>query len=107
MRRKKSGPYLVNSQKTSQSPVFFCTADEVPATGVYRVSHDSHRLPHNVTLFQGQSFPRCAKCQEAVTFELLHATPAVFDAANSFRVYLYELPVMDDAVDDSNDVATG
>lgn len=103
MRRKKPGPYLVNSQKTSESPVSFCTADEVPATGVYRVSHDAHRLPQKVTLFQGQSFPRCAKCQEAVSFELLQAVPAVSDVANTFRVYLYELPV----VDDSDEAAAG
>lgn len=96
MRRKKSGPFLINSDATSQRPALFRTGDEVPETGIYRVTHDAHRLPHNATLFAGQSFPRCAKCQEAVTFELLHTAPEVSDVSNSFRVYLYELPVMDE-----------
>lgn len=103
MPRKKSGPFLVNSHVSLERPAVFCTADQVPATGIYRVTHDAHRLPHDVTLFQGQNFPRCAKCKKAVSFELLHAAPAVSDMANSFRVYLYELPVVDDA----DDAATG
>jgi hypothetical protein len=105
MARRKLGPFLVNSHTSSERPAFFCTADEVPATGIYRVTHDAHRLPHDVTLFQGQTFPRCAKCVEAVTFALLHVAPAISDTLNSFRVYLYELPVVDDV--DDNEVATG
>lgn len=102
---RRKGPVLLNSQTTSESPVVFSTADEVPQTGVYRVTHHTHRLPHNVTLFEAQPFPRCAKCQEAVTFQLVQAAPAVSDASNSFRVYLYELPVLDDAEGEGDEAA--
>jgi hypothetical protein len=47
--------------------------DVVPETGIYRVSHDSHRLMHEATLLQDMQFPRCKKCRHSVRFTLLRA----------------------------------
>lgn len=71
----------------------FKTGAMVPESGIYRVLHSAHRLPHEVTLFGGNFFPRCAKCQDEVAFELLHAAPRSFSLE---RLTLYELPAMDD-----------
>jgi hypothetical protein len=62
----------------------------IPQSGVYRVTHSDHRLPHEVTLLQGQYFPRCASCGSNVQFELLHAAQGI--EKNGFRVVVYELP---------------
>lgn len=76
----------------SARPVFK-TGVPVPESGIYRVFHTSHRLPHEVTLFQENLFPRCSKCQDEVVFELLHAAPRTFSYG---RLTLYELPAIDD-----------
>jgi hypothetical protein len=34
------------------------TGVAVPESGIYRVSHSQHRLPHEVTLLKDQQFPR-------------------------------------------------
>ena len=54
------------------------TGREIPATGIYRVKHDSHELPNEVVLHKGQQFPGCAKCDGPVLFELIHAAPDAF-----------------------------
>lgn len=71
------------------------TGFEIQQTGIYRVHHDNHRLPHEVTLLRGESFPRCSQCGSAVEFELLKAAPEI-DGAGGFRVVLYELPSEDE-----------
>jgi hypothetical protein len=80
-----------------KSPIF-CTDEMVPQSGIYRVRHKKHRLPHEVGLFRNQQFPRCAKCQNAVTFELVRAAKTEPDGARglSAPIYVYELPVLDD-----------
>ncbi|MGH9571617.1 MAG: hypothetical protein ACRD4F_18395 [Candidatus Angelobacter sp.] len=55
--------------------------------------HSNHRLPHEVTVLQGQKFPRCAGCDDAVLFELVRSAPTV----ERSRIFLYELPVVDEA----------
>ena len=40
----------------------------VPASGIYRVRHSQHRLPHEVTLVGNQQFPPCSSCKYEVTF---------------------------------------
>jgi hypothetical protein len=70
---------------------FFTTGQSIPVTGIYRVRHDSHRLPSECTLLKGQQFPRCANCGDRVVFELLHEAPDVFSDPD-FKVALYELP---------------
>ena len=44
----------------------------VPISGVYRVEHNGHREPHEATLLQGEIFPVCAVCRNAVRFTLEH-----------------------------------
>jgi hypothetical protein len=49
----------------------FKPGEVVPANGVYRVEHNSHRLMHNATLVLHSRFPRCKRCGNAVRFHLL------------------------------------
>jgi len=42
----------------------------VPDSGVYRVTHDEHRLMHEATLLAGDRFPLCKQCKHQVRFEL-------------------------------------
>jgi hypothetical protein len=88
----KPGPRKIDKRPT------FHTDDVVLRSGVYRVRHQKHRLPHEVTLLRDQRFPRCAKCQRAVVFELIQAADmeATVASDQSTRIYLYELPVLDD-----------
>lgn len=70
------------------------TGDLVPATGVYRVTHAHHRLPHEVLILKDERFPRCAKCSDSVVFRLLRALP---DRPEGFSYRLFELPVIDES----------
>lgn len=78
------------------------TGELVPESGIYRVSHAAHRLPHEVTLLLGNSFPRCEKCGELVQFRLLRAAPHII-VDGDFHVTLFALPVMEDV--ESNEEA--
>ena len=72
----------------------------MPQSGIYRVRHRKHRLPHEVTLLRDNTFPRCDRCKDAVVFELLQAAKNETDMTEfSTRIYLYELPVIDDEKD--------
>ena len=71
------------------------SSDIIPDSGIYRVIHAQHRLPHEVTLIAGQSFPPCAKCHEEVRFELVRALPGLARERRG-NVSLYSLPVLDD-----------
>jgi hypothetical protein len=99
MPAKGSSLHLVKSGpgKMVKRPIFR-TDEMVSQSGIYRVRHKKHRLPHEVTLFRDQQFPRCAKCQNAVTFELVRAGNTEPDGARglSSPIRLYELPVLDD-----------
>ncbi len=70
----------------------FKPGDVAVETGVYRVSHAQHRLPHEVVILRGDRFPRCAKCTGAVIFELFYSAPFVVSS------YKNVLPVLDDDV---------
>jgi len=72
---------------------FKCGAT-IPQSGIYRVIHGEHRLPHEVTLLEGQLFPKCLKCDESVMFELVRGAQDITVA--SFKVALYALPVEED-----------
>jgi hypothetical protein len=72
----------------------FETGSIIPESGVWQVTHSAHRLPHDVMLLSGDAFPRCAKCADAVSFELIQAAPAGFRRPE--QVHLYELPVIED-----------
>lgn len=68
----------------------FKTRQIVPESGIYRVTHAEHRLPHEVTLLKDQTFPRCAKCGGEVTFEPLQFAPALRGIRE--HVVVYQLP---------------
>jgi hypothetical protein len=76
----------------------FKTEMVIPASGVYEVTHSAHRLPHEVTLLRAETFPKCQKCADAVTFKLIRelSYQAIIREL-PWRVTLYELPVIDDA----------
>jgi len=71
------------------------SADTIPESGIYRVVHAQHRLPHEVTLIGGQTFPPCAQCHEDVRFELVRELPELARERRG-HVSLYSLPVLDD-----------
>lgn len=48
----------------------FHAGQKVPQTGLYRVFHYQHRMPHDVVMKQGELFPACNKCGEHVLFRL-------------------------------------
>ncbi len=45
----------------------------VERSGIYEAFHASHRVTHQVTLLEGQTFPPCARCKDKVRFELVRA----------------------------------
>jgi hypothetical protein len=90
-------PFLVKpSAGQTAEAVTFCTDEMVRQSGIYRVRHSSHRVPHEVTLLRDEYFPRCAKCDTAVIFELVRAVQDESETAISPRICLYELPVLED-----------
>lgn len=42
--------------------------DIAPRSGVYRVHHYAHRMPHLVIILAGTAFPKCKRCGEKVRF---------------------------------------
>jgi hypothetical protein len=91
-------PFLIRpaADKTTETATFR-TDEIVPQSGIYRVRHSSHRVPHEVTLLRDQYFPRCANCDTAVIFELVRAVLDESETAIlSPRICLYELPVFED-----------
>lgn len=76
------------------SAVTYHTGQPVPQSGIYRVIHAAHRLPHAVTICKGEHFPRCARCADSVTFQLIRAAECPFSYE---PLHVYELhPVEDD-----------
>jgi hypothetical protein len=88
-----SRPFLIQSpdDRAAQAESFV-TGAVVPETGMYRVVHAAHRLPHEMVLMKGERFPRCCKCSGAVLFDLVHAAP---DLYRHFVHKIYELPVIE------------
>jgi hypothetical protein len=72
----------------------FRCGEKIVESGIYRVFHRNHRLPHEVTLLRDQLFPRCVNCEDSVYFELVRSAPDI--ALGPFKVALYALPVSDD-----------
>jgi hypothetical protein len=77
-------------------PRAFRSGDAIDESGIYRVCHSAHRLPHEVTLLRGEIFPRCARCGEHVLFYLVRPVLAP-ENATGFGVRLHELPELEDA----------
>jgi hypothetical protein len=57
-----------DSSKTVYKP-----GQTVPKSGIYKVSHVEHRLPHRASFKAQEQFPACAHCAEQVRFELVLA----------------------------------
>ena len=72
----------------------FKTGQLIPASGIYRIVHRQHRLPHIVTLLKNETFPRCIKCGNLVEFELVLAAEHYRNTEAGVR--LYALPDLDD-----------
>jgi hypothetical protein len=96
MSANRRAMFLVNSSSMPGSR--YKTGEEIPASGVYHVTHSAHRLPHEVMLLRGERFPKCQQCSGTVTFRLLRAaTESSRDEKRlKFNVALYELPVLGD-----------
>jgi hypothetical protein len=45
--------------------------DQCETSGVYRVYHHAHRLPHSVFIPAGTVLPTCRRCGDKVEFGLL------------------------------------
>jgi hypothetical protein len=71
----------------------FQTGHPVPESGIYRVIHAIHRLPHAVTICKGENFPRCAKCANLVNFELIRGVECPFTYE---PMHVYELHPVDE-----------
>lgn len=66
--------------------------DAVPESGIYRVTHDSHRLMHEATLLGGQRFPICRTCKQDVRFELRRAVKNPTQITSGFHAILEDYP---------------
>ena len=47
--------------------------DIVPASGIYRVVHYAHRLPHETAILVLKKFPRCNQCGDGVRYQLVRS----------------------------------
>ena len=57
-----------------QDPVRFHAGASAPRSGVYRVYHQRHRMPHLVIVLAGQTLPHCKRCGDRVEFSpFMHA----------------------------------
>ncbi len=82
---------MLAKQAEKLSLPYFRPGEAIPVTGIYRVFHAQHRVSHEVTLLAGEVFPRCAKCDSDVHFELItQASQAKTDS--DFRIRLFEVP---------------
>ena len=57
----------------------FKPGEIAPESGVYRVVHHAHRMPHDVSVEKGTAFPSCGRCAERARFVFLQAAPFVRD----------------------------
>jgi len=77
----------------------FKTGEVVPQSGIYKVTHRKHRLPHEVTLLRAASFPPCSKCGFNVTFKLLRGV-----TVDSFKIELNSLPEVETKIAAADDI---
>ena len=70
----------------------FQPGERVPESGVYRVTHEEHRLMHDATLLGGDRFPVCRQCAKQVRFELRRAVKNPTRIASGFHAILEDYP---------------
>ena len=51
--------------------------DEVPSSGIYRVSHKQHRPEHDALLTVSTPFPRCRVCGDNVIYQLVQGASPI------------------------------
>jgi len=94
MGNRESRPHPIHSRSvTGPLAELYETGTVVPVTGIYRVVHSAHRLPHEAVIIQGQRFPKCQKCAHAVLFELMHPASDLFQYKTDV---VYELPEIEE-----------
>ena len=73
-------------------PIRYRPGDVIPALAVYRVLHSPHRSEHFAVLRNGERFPRCHTCGEAVRFEITDL-PTLVDRDSLFHAMrVFEVP---------------
>lgn len=87
---------LVARRAMPQKKQFRC-GEKILESGIYRVVHRKHRLPHEVTLLRDQLFPKCTRCEDSVYFALVRSAPDITLAP--FKVALHALPAADEEED--------
>ena len=60
----QTGAEVPNLENSSR----FKAGQVAPRSGVYRVHHYAHRMPHLVIVLAGIVFPKCRRCGEKVRF---------------------------------------
>jgi hypothetical protein len=55
----------------------FSPGATAPRSGVYRVHHYAHRIPHLVTVTAGTALPKCKRCGDKVRFAPMLAAEAI------------------------------
>jgi hypothetical protein len=98
-KRQQRGIHLVQPKSEESETLVresmtetYKTGDLVPQSGIYRVAHSEHRLPHEVTLLRSNPFPPCAQCGNNVSFELLRGV-----TVDRFAITLNAIPEMTDS----------
>lgn len=66
--------------------------ERVPNSGVYRVTHDEHRLMHEATLLAGDRFPICKQCKRQVRFELRRSVKNPSQIISGYHAILEDYP---------------
>jgi hypothetical protein len=64
----------------------------VPSSGLYRVTHEEHRLMHEATLLAGDRFPLCKQCKRKVRFELRRAVKNPTQIISGYHAILEDYP---------------
>jgi hypothetical protein len=57
----------------------FRPSEQAPESGVYRAVHHAHRMPHDVTIERGMTFPECGRCGDRVRFVFIQSAQSVRD----------------------------
>ncbi len=97
MGNQKSRLQVVHSRSvTGPISELYETGTVIPVTGIYRVVHSAHRLPHEALIIQGQRFPKCQKCGDVVFFELIHPAADLF---SHITYSICEIPVIEEDED--------
>jgi len=64
----------------------------VPESGIYRVTHESHRLMHEATLLEGARFPLCRQCRQRVRFDLRRGVKDPTRIGSGYHAILEDYP---------------